>query len=359
VFGSTSHIPSNPDLCTAVALLEQWMRDCEATHPKCRSVRTPSSLPTRVLYVGSGADLRLFKSNGQDAKYMTLSYCWGKSKLGIKTTKATLQHRICGIRWSRLPKTFQDAIEITRALGIEYLWIDSLCIIQDDQEDWQRESARMADIYAGSYLNIAATSAEDSQGGCFERRYRYQKDSGTKCPADPLKLELHLQGESASLFVRPDFENILHINPSDNTAGSPLLGRAWVYQERLLARRTIFFHHEEMVFECRSGTRCECGGIARLLRRGNKMRQFADLWLETVEKYSCLKLSYETDRLPALSGLASRLAQRFGTTYIAGLWKEDLPRALLWSRESYFGETIRSAAACTPTWSWASLYFLD
>jgi len=92
---------------------------------------------------------------------------------------------------------------------------------------------------------------------------------------------------------------------------------------------------------------------------GKKVRSMTNLWLDIVREYVSLKLSYESDRLPTLSGLASRLAEQFGATYLAGLWKEDLPRQLLWDadadiRPQYASET-RALGHCAPTWSWASL----
>jgi hypothetical protein len=94
---------------------------------------------------------------------MALSHCWGKEPI-ITTTKATLQDRMREFQISAPPKTFQDAIAITNGLGIQYLRIDSLCIIQDDLQDWEGEASKMAGIYAGSKFNIAATHASDGQG---------------------------------------------------------------------------------------------------------------------------------------------------------------------------------------------------
>ena len=113
--------------------------------------------------------VRLYETQRELAHYTTLSHCWGKKRI-VTTTKATLGQRKLEVQWPRLSRTFQDAINITRALGIRYIWIDSLCIIQDDKEDWERESAKMAEIYSCSYLNLAATGSADGDGGCFFNR---------------------------------------------------------------------------------------------------------------------------------------------------------------------------------------------
>lgn len=132
-------------------------------------------LPSRLLQVGTdiSAEVRLVENLSVSGQYMTLSYCWGSSR-PLTTTRGTLQQRKTKIALEDLPKTFRDAVHITRRLGIPYLWIDSLCIIQDELQDWEVESSKMAGIYSGSYLNLAAMSSVDSRGGCVpEREPRY------------------------------------------------------------------------------------------------------------------------------------------------------------------------------------------
>jgi hypothetical protein len=111
-------------------------------------------------------DLQLCEGQNEIAQYATLSHCWGFHQ-PLRTTKATLDLHLQKIRFSDLAKTFQDAAVTCRRLGIRYLWIDSLCIVQGDEEDWQIQSAQMASIYKGSTLTIAASSAHDGTEGCF------------------------------------------------------------------------------------------------------------------------------------------------------------------------------------------------
>jgi hypothetical protein len=151
---------------TSFAIVKQWLDDCVEKHTKCSP--TAGRLPARVLDVVSNK-VKLVETQQKSAPYLTLSHCWGNKKI-ITTTKATLKSRKSDIPWLSLSRTFQDAITITRELGFRYLWIDSLCIIQDDKKDWERESAKMASIYADSWLTIAAALGIDGDSGCFSSR---------------------------------------------------------------------------------------------------------------------------------------------------------------------------------------------
>lgn len=155
---------------TSLNLAQSWIKDCEMTHGQCGSGRDVS-LPKRCLdlkptSIPDGSAIQLVETHGSTGTYACLSHCWGKDKL-ITTTSQTIASHLSGIPLAVLPKTFGDAVTLTRNLGLRYLWIDSLCIIQDSREDWQIESSKMADIYHNSFLTIAAISSPDSRGGCF------------------------------------------------------------------------------------------------------------------------------------------------------------------------------------------------
>jgi Heterokaryon incompatibility protein (HET) len=141
-------------------LITSWLTECRAGHPNCRS-NTDVSLPTRVIDVGhNGASPRLLLTEGRRGEYLTLSYCWGSTKQ-ITTTLANLSDRLNALPLDSLPRTHREAIEITHRLGFQYLWIDAVCIVQDDPADWNRESAKMFNIYRDSVLTIAASCARD------------------------------------------------------------------------------------------------------------------------------------------------------------------------------------------------------
>jgi hypothetical protein len=150
----------------------KWTQQCNQEHADCKPFcdRMPE-LPTRVLDLNTSSDnldLRLIDSRNLTGRYMTLSHCWGLAK-PLSTTIHNIQARKENLSMDTLPPTFRDAVVLTRALNIRYLWIDSLCIIQDDIGDWELESSKMATVYSNSYLNIAATSAQDCQEGLFKK----------------------------------------------------------------------------------------------------------------------------------------------------------------------------------------------
>jgi len=164
-----NHIDPVLDLEKAVGFIQNQLRKCEEHY--CVP-HEPSSLPRRVLDVGSNEQDNVFllETHGEKGFYITLSHCWGTKPM-LQTTNANYDHRRIGIAWSKPPITFKDAIKITRALHIQYLWIDSLCIIQGDILDWEEQSASMATIYSNCYLNLAATAASDNNGGLFFKRW--------------------------------------------------------------------------------------------------------------------------------------------------------------------------------------------
>jgi hypothetical protein len=155
-------------------LAKTWINHCSKDHHKCKSVQgSTSQHPTRLVHVGSRSSptlrLSVTTESAVHGPYTTLSHCWGYS-VPFRLLRNTLEVMKTLIAAETLPKTFQDAIIVTRALDIEYIWIDSLCIIQDDVQDWRYESSRMCDEYYNSYCNIAATHSRDTTGGLFVDR---------------------------------------------------------------------------------------------------------------------------------------------------------------------------------------------
>jgi hypothetical protein len=307
--------------------------------------------------------------------YATLSHCWGKVQV-IQTTIQNLKERTKGIDWDLLPKTFQDAITIVRALNVRFLWIDSLCIIQNDESDWKAESVRMADVYSNSYINIAATGSSDSRGGCLARRCL--KHMSPMIDTTSFAIVTPTDHEQPTVFVRPSFNRIHNRYSTRSNSGLnlpdagtvPLLSRAWVFQERYLAPRTLHFHPSEMVMECRSGFYCECTGLDKIAlgsrrnfqeARTLRGRRAFDSWFDVVEEFSRLHLTWESDRLPALTGVATVFQERLQSGYLAGLWEKDIARGLLWDVTRYADlqnsrcVRRRRTPLSVPSWSWASL----
>ncbi|KAK2771759.1 heterokaryon incompatibility protein [Colletotrichum kahawae] len=315
-----------------------WIGDCEANHKDCGR-GTQLQLPTRLIDVTSishkGIDgVRLAETGGKTGTYMCLSHCWGKTPIKSKTENASLQERLSFIPWSLLPPSFQQAIEITRKLGVQHLWIDSLCIVQDNSADWEREAAQMVDIYRNSYATIV----------CFKITNR---------TGDEFTIAL-ATGATRNLAQHDKLQRYF-----------PLFNRAWCLQERLLSRRVIHCNYGELAFDCGKGYTCECGGkqhydwdnvvglsgtytplrsrskyVALLnnrtttsssaLRTENGKIDPYERWHRVVGEYTCLNLTKTSDMLPALSGLAREMAEITKDTFLAGLWANNLEQDLMW-----------------------------
>lgn len=226
-------------------LLNKWIQDCNERHPNHSIIfRKDKELPTRVLNVSDSKEpnmLRLYlPPKGKQGRYIALSHCWGKG-VSFMTKKDNIKTLCKAINLLNLPKTFQDAVLVTRRLGIKYLWIDSLCIIQDDKDDWRRESRRMEDVFGSAYCTIAATSAKDSNEGFL-------------CPR-PAKHSVRLSDRNTDtlyVYISEVVENFKH-----DVLGGKLNERGWVFQERALSPRTIHFTAEQTYWECGSVIRCE------------------------------------------------------------------------------------------------------
>ncbi|KAI0172692.1 HET-domain-containing protein [Hypoxylon sp. FL1284] len=375
------------------------------------SLGSRDTLPTRVLDIGDGAaasQVRLHETApGQCGEYVALSYCWGQVG-NLKTTKETLKQRKSSIPWELMPRSFEEAIEITRGLEMRYLWIDSLCIIQDDASDWKRESARMAEVYENASLTISIDGALDPTSGILTPR-RFDLVSTTDTiRATPVPTHCRSAAvEAFSITSRP--ENIAEtvyarepIHHEDITLPRshydityPLLTRAWTLQERLLSQRILHATASELIWECKTTLFCECGTISRSLeyldggspkvnydramlkiieeskrslsssaRQQNgqqKTPQFPDTsraWTLLIGDYSNRMLTYDSDKLPAVSALARRFSLvdelPAARCYLAGLWLEDLPWLLCWR---VYGRRFekRPDVYCGPSWSWVSL----
>ncbi|KAK5657170.1 hypothetical protein OQA88_3227 [Cercophora sp. LCS_1] len=199
-------------------------------------------MPRRVLKISQGGQkVNLHLTKGEKSPYLALSHCWGSTP-PLQTTKANIGAHLHNIPLTFLPRLFLDAITLTSRLGHQYLWVDSLCIIQDSPPDWDRESSLMSSIYTNSALTIAATHAASSSSSLF-----------SASTATPIPLG------NATLYARPATRHI-HRHPSP---AFPLLTRAWVYQERLLSPRVVHFTPDELSWECNRSIRCQCGYFDR------------------------------------------------------------------------------------------------
>lgn len=300
----------------------------------------------------------------RDAEYLTLSHRWGdKSMLRLLT--CNVENYRSEVPFESLPKNFQHAIIVTSDLGYKYLWIDSLCIIQDSHEDWLKEGIQMGQIFKNAQCNIAASAFEDSQTGLFRSR-----NTETLLP---LKVDV-CWSEWDPDRVNPEGYIMLHENWESSVNIAPLGERGWVFQERLLSPRTIYFGCRQLFWDdqvSNGGTEQWPRGIPfqahtfvtndpllelwqDILNSEHRYMKKIDDWVLIVEEYSRRKFTYDTDKLAAISGIAREIQEVTGDEYRAGLWKEDLLDQLLWAVcEPESSSRIQPYTA--PTWSWASM----
>ena len=287
---------------------------------------------------------------------------------------------------AELPLTFQHAIEVTRRLKKQYIWIDSLCIYQDqdDKSDWLIESQLMHKVYTRCYLNIAATGAKDGTEGLFATR-------SADCELKPLTIEWlppsHVQSAEAP---RPKYVLTDWLFLERELLLAPLNRRGWVLQERLLAPRILHFGSRQLFWECSRGVLCERFPITLpLCMRKTRAANFSSLkyaygepipdtssgnavkaeagetegpyklWTNVVSAYSNSALSFSTDKLIALSGIAKIMEERLNDQYIVGMWRRYLASQLLWkvddASQASGKPSTRPIPHRAPTWSWMSL----
>jgi len=231
-------------------LLLRWLQDCDRNHGGfgCRKKTKTTFLPNRVIDVGEGDDgiLRLMQTKDSNVTcYVALSHCWGEQSDEDKKVNCALKSNLkalyLDLRFDRLGQTFKDAITVTRRLGQRYLWIDSLCIVQDDEDDWTREAACMEDVFSSAYCVIAATAAKDTRAG-FLKPWPEQTSRFVAVPTP----------SGALLYFCDSVDDF-----STDVEGATLSRRGWVLQERALARRTIHFSTRQTYWECGRGIRSE------------------------------------------------------------------------------------------------------
>ncbi|KAK4160523.1 heterokaryon incompatibility protein-domain-containing protein [Cladorrhinum sp. PSN259] len=260
-----------------LSVVKPWLLECDNLHPACQE--SARILPRRLIDITETPRLIETSITGlvSDTKYATLSYRWGEEDDAAampKTLSTNIEKRIESIAWEQLPPAFRDAIEISRALSCAYIWIDAFCIIQDDEDDWKEQSVLMSQVYSYAYFNLAASALENTLGSLFQNRI---------CRIGQNRYH------GTSLM---DIHRVTGLPATDTEVQKALLTNA-----------------------CSPGT---------------PAKEVFNFWFQAVEQYSFLQLTEESDRLIALGGIARKIQEATGFTYLAGLWLEDLPRALYW-----------------------------
>lgn len=345
--------------------MQTWLHRCQSKHTDC-SIYLKTFLPSRVIDVRAFqdspdvrlVDTRLIRSKCDRSRipyptYLALSHCWGdSSKQPITTTVETLEAKKRCIAAKALSKTFLDAVNITRELGQQYLWIDSLCIVQDDEEDWKKEAALMGDVYSSAFCTLSALSSMNGSQGC-RMSSDIRKGTGNSF------LDVPIHGTSVRLYRQKPTAWAEEYGEEAEEAGqiirSPLRYRAWTMQEAELSQRSIFFADRQLLWECRmlkATTELPwaeqlpdevfemkpwplCDGLQDDQTEGifsnTRLR-----WYQLVEDYSLRKMTYDKDKLIAFAGLARKYQDLFpGAEYVAGMWGPHIPRVPLFRLDDY------------------------
>lgn len=314
--------------------------------------------------------IRLCEAKGKSAPYTTLSYIWGGPQ-PLTTTKDTLStHVLTGFNESDAPLTIRDAVQTTRNLGLRYLWIDALCIIQDDDDDKNREIARMRDIYKRSSLTIVAAGARSVHEGflhCLRPLDCDLRFNISEIPTD------HAGNEDAVSKSEHKIRGMLFIRrraEATTTIPRPVDARAWTLGERLLSPRILVFGTDSLTWQCREDNAILYGeayggkivGSERLpinllcneiQREPSAAIMEAELaWSEVLADYGDRGLAFSYDKLIALAGVAEEFHRVFGGRYLAGLWERKLAEGLLWMVHT---PRSRRSGYKAPSWSWASV----
>ncbi|KAH7086741.1 heterokaryon incompatibility protein-domain-containing protein [Paraphoma chrysanthemicola] len=365
--------------------IRSWIETCDATHEDCMKRRkaTPKAkrfVPTRLLDISGSSEtpIRLIEtaSTSVQGPYCSLSHCWGPEPRFIKLLQDNKKHHLTkGVEWHLLPKNFQEAIEVARTLDVGYIWIDSLCIVQDSGADWDHEAALMHMVYRNSYCNIAIADAPDADRGAFRSR-----DAGDIVPVR------YRPKEESAFFGRKTWAVLPENLWDQELLQSFLYARGWVFQERMLSPRILHFAQKQIFWDCPSLSACETlpAGLPPPMDRaagpdrhwrgrlqvtedkheilaGANDQSMDAFWKTAVEKYTSCNLTKGRDKLIAMWGIAKLVRDAMNVEYGNGLFEENLEDQLAWRvaecklEQRPSESTKEELARNIPSWSWASM----
>lgn len=366
-------------------------------HDSCKPPSEFQKSPKRLINVGNETQnpfLVEISPGAQQLKWVSLSYCWGEEP-SLKLTANTMNRLRNGTPLAQFDPTIQDAVLVTRALGITYIWIDALCIIQDDHaEDWNAQASKMDEIYGGSTMTLVVASSNSVMSGFLkERELQYIP---ILWPENPARDSFYTNN-TAKVFLSAEWDK------NEDELNGPWSNRGWTMQEGLLPSRLLHYTSSQMIWKCCEEDRFERGVTKRLddelaefltysdntafgsgwlwnLGTFMKFKRLPDylpssmdypltlapetfrLWYDLIEEYTQKRFKHISDRLMAISGLAKIFSNTIRShEYAAGLWKPDLIRGLIWhikgakliSRQS--SHDIQAINTAFPSWSWASV----
>lgn len=322
----------------------------------------------------SGDKPIVLETNFAEGRYVALSYCWGPSGKNVLLTSAAFEEfTSTGIDVNTLPKTMRDAILVCKALEIDRLWVDALCIVQrePDLKDFIAEAPRMAEYYNNAYLTLIAGSAEDCADGFLHKR------------SNPRAAPCEIMYDRTIFPTDTDMTGSvkLFMHPSQDVG--PIRHRAWTFQESNLTQRSITYGIDQVRFICPSMSAFEDGdlqnissalkgqtcdpsgfpGIHHIIRQKKKsevLESAYQLWFGTLFEYTSRNLTNPQDKLAAIAGFARLVQEKVQCRYMYGLWEDRLLNGLLWKTWSYAGYMRKVTCATrsvqrAPSWSWASM----
>ncbi|OAK97395.1 HET-domain-containing protein [Phaeosphaeriaceae sp. SRC1lsM3a] len=313
-------LAAEPDSAERFHLVKSWFERCTRSHgPAC-------ALP---------ANLKLCITQGMSGHYVALSYSWGNGN-SFKTTSQSIDRLESGFRTAELPSTLKDAVDVAHKMGFEWIWIDQLCILQGDLEDWSRESSRMAQVYSNSAFTICADLASSTNDGLFEER---------------TILQSHSFGSNDAMCLQTLCQ------PWNTMTGHPLYRRGWAFQERILSVRNLHFFRDQIAWECNTTLYVEESRGRQSKPEGHFAKQmFTDYyhlkmgpnsnltdidlvhrigkWNSILQEMSVRVLSFRSDKLPAISGLATALQIPDLGEYLAGVWSYNPFISMAWFSRS-------------------------
>lgn len=367
---------SDESLAWAKSRIESCVNEHKCHAFQSRDVR----LPTRLVFIPNDAPtngVRLIlntTSLPKDTRYTTLSHCWGKETPPCLTLLGNMdKYATEGVPWTRIPQTFRDAMLYTQRLGLKYIWIDSMCIIQKNDTDWEKESTCMFQYYSNASVTLASTFAADCNGGFVSEKW---------VRASRLYLlTVKFRGKLYPVYAHRQYPvyHRFHKLPWDSSDHEPssdfqLFQRAWVFQERLVSPRLLYFTDRQLIFECYDGGWKQISNSstkqskqtykALLSNPSYKPVDVASSWLELLNAYGALQITHAKDKLPAIAAVAKQflssqnLPRAPEEEYLCGLRKTYLHIDLSWIAKYDFNIRIkpknRKEPYLAPSWSWAS-----
>ena len=363
--------PLQPELNSpeAYSQIDIWLDECK-NHQDCGPLSLNPVLPSRLIEVlpaGTHGPPRLRSTQNIQGPYLALSYCWGSGQSYILTTE-NIELMKEKLETELLSATILDAIEVTKTLGIKYLWVDALCIMQDlseaaAREDMNRELAKMDEVYKHALMTIVAACAPSAKDGFLNRR-----------PPTPHRhFDIPCRLDEEHFFVAHIREHLMYDDGSE-----PINARAWTFQEHLLSPRLLIYASHTLQWQCRTATYNRGGSYhsprpstaPRLqsttwsLQKAKSERDqhepkiphsVLQMWLKVVSAFSRRKLTLSSDKLPAISALAKSNFLIFGSEYHAGIWVNSAVQQLCWRSPEKRVFFRRPRHYRAPSWSWAAL----